>query len=222
MVDSSLRTHLYRTVSDTYYAMAAMQNAGIALEWVRSALNMSWDEMYGTAFALEPGCEGLSFLPYLTGERTPHLDPQARGAWHGLSLKHDCGHLARSAFEGVAFALKDGLTALADAGTEPDDLRLAGGGTLRPEWRQLLADALEKPLYAVSVPSASAKGAALLAGLGTGAFSNPDETAALSPEPVLCAEPSGAKVLSKAYERFQTLYPALHSFSQCGPLPNSS
>lgn len=207
-VDPSLRTHLYRTVLDDYYAMAAMQNAGIALEWVRDILGLSWDEMYAAGFEVEPGCEGLTFLPYLTGERTPHLDPNARGAWQGLSLKHGRGHLTRAAFEGVAFALKDGLEALRATGINPATLRLAGGGTLEKKWRQLLADVLGKTLYAVSVPSASAKGAALLAGLAVGSWSA-DETSTFSPEPSLVAEPRPDERLEKAYARFRTLYTAL-------------
>ena len=205
-VDPSLRTHLYRTVLNDTYAMAAMQNAGLALEWVRALLGVTWDEMYALAFACSPDCEGLTFLPYLTGERTPHLDPEVRGAWHGLSLKHGRSHLARAAFEGVAFALKDGLVALGDIGIDPDSLRLAGGGSLRPEWRELLADVLAKPLYAVSVPSASAKGAALLAALATEYFVV-GETADLSPVPTLAAKPNPDEQLVAAYERFRRLYP---------------
>ena len=205
-VDPSLRTHLYRTVLGDTYAMAAMQNAGLALEWVRALLGLSWDEMYALAFDCPPGCEGLTFLPYLTGERTPHLDPEVRGAWHGLTLKHGRAHLLRAAFEGVAFALKDGFVALNDIGINPDSLRLAGGGTLRAEWRQLLADVLAKPLYAVSVPSASAKGAALLAAVATGYFTV-GETVALSPSPTLAAEPEQDERLSTAYEQFRQIYP---------------
>ena len=205
-VDASLRTHLYRTVLANTYAMAAMQNAGLALEWVRALLTLSWDEMYALAFTCPAGCEGLTFLPYLTGERTPHLEPAARGAWHGLTLKHGRAHLARAAFEGVAFALKDGLVALNDTGIDPDGLRLAGGGTSRPKWRQLLADVLNKPLYAVSVPSASAKGAALLAGVAMGRFTV-GETADFSPAPALVAEPAPDERLTAAYERFRRLYP---------------
>ena len=205
-VDPTLRTHLYRTVLDDTYAMAAMQNAGLALEWVRALLGLSWDEMYALAFACPPGCEGLTFLPYLTGERTPHLDPEVRGAWHGLTLKHGRAHLLRAAFEGVAFALKDGLAALNDVGISPNGLRLAGGGTLQPEWRQLLADVLNQPLYAVSVPSASATGAALLAGVATSHFTA-GETANLSPAPTLVAEPVADERLFSACERFRRIYP---------------
>ena len=204
VIDPNLRTHLYRTVQDNYYAMAAMQNAGIALEWVRGTLGMSWEEMYTEGFKIESGCEGLTFLPYLTGERTPHLDSNATGTWHGMTLKHGRGHLARAAFEGVAFALKDGLNALGDVGIQPERLRLAGGGTARKEWQQLLADVLEKPLYAVSVPSASAKGAALLAGLAVRGVASPQQL-----EPQLIAEPNKDERLTDAYIRFKNLYPAL-------------
>ena len=208
-VDPSLRTHLYRTVQDDYYAMAAMQNAGIALEWVRRTLSMTWNDMYAEAFSVPAGSEGLLFLPYLTGERTPHLDPNATGTWHGMTLKHGRGHLARAAFEGVAFALKDGLKALIDTGINPESLRLAGGGTARQEWQQLLADVLEKPLYAVSVPSASAKGAALLANLALGS-----SHASAHPEPKLIAVPNANEQLLDAYGRFRNLYPALKGKTQ--------
>ena len=116
-VDPTLRTHLYRSSLDNYYAMAAMQNAGIALEWVRKILGICWEQMYQESFSI-PSSEGVTFLPYLTGERTPHLDPNIRGVWHGLGLNHERRHLARAAFEGVAFALKDGLKALEDTGIQ--------------------------------------------------------------------------------------------------------
>jgi xylulokinase len=207
-VDPTLRTHLYRSSLDNYYAMAAMQNAGIALEWVRKILSMSWEQMYEEAFKVSPACDGVTFLPYLTGERTPHLDPNIRGVWHGLGLNHERGHLARAAFEGVAFALKDGLKALEATGIHAESLRLAGGGTLHPSWRQLLSDVLEKPLDAVSVPSSSARGAALLAGLAINAFSV-DDILAFTPKPERVVEPSKNEALETAYERFVQLYPRL-------------
>jgi xylulokinase len=204
-VDPTLRTHLYRSSLDNYYAMAAMQNAGIALEWVRKILGMSWEQMYEEAFKVSPSCDGVTFLPYLTGERTPHLDANMRGLWHGLGLNHEREHLARAAFEGVAFALKDGLKALENTGIHADSLRLAGGGTLHDAWRQLLSDILEKPLEAVSVPSSSARGAALLAGLAVNAFTV-DDIAAFTPKPEQVAEPMKDERLEAAYERFKTLY----------------
>ncbi len=204
-VDPTLRTHLYRSSLDNYYAMAAMQNAGIALEWVRKILSMSWDEIYTEAFKVPAGCEGVTFLPYLTGERTPHLDPNTRGLWHGLGLNHERRHMARAAFEGVAFALKDGLKALEDTGIEANSLRLAGGGTLQTSWRQLLADVLEKPLDAVSVPSSSARGAALLAGLSVKAFSVQD-ILSFTPKTQPVVEPKKQEGLEAAYQGFKELY----------------
>jgi xylulokinase len=210
-IDPTLRTHLYRSSLDNYYAMAAMQNAGIALEWVRKILSMSWDDMYTEAFNIPAGCEGVTFLPYLTGERTPHLDPNARGIWNGFGLNHERGHLARSAFEGVAFALKDGLKALENTSVQANSLRLAGGGTLQRRWRQLLADVLEKPLDAVSVASSSARGAALLAGLCINAFSV-DDIVSFTPQPERVAEPVKDERLEAAYKRFVQLYLKLRNF----------
>ena len=209
IVNPNFKTHLYRTALDNYYAMAAMQNAGLALEWVRKILQMSWEEMYMEAFNVKAGSEGLTFLPYLSGERTPHLDPNARASWHGLSLSHGRSQMARAAFEGVAFALKDGLNALIDAGIKVDGLRLAGGGSLRKEWRQLLSDILGQRLYAVSVASASARGAALLAGLAVGEVSNNDNIFKL--ESPLITEPVDRDGLEPAYIRFKQAYQQIKS-----------
>jgi xylulokinase len=208
IIDTSLRTHLYRTVTPNgYYAMAAMQNAGLALEWVRGMLGLDWETAYLEAFAIE-NTNGLSFLPYLMGERTPHLNPNARGAWVGLSLSHTRGHLMRAAFEGVAFAIRDGFEALLETGIEAPGLRLAGGGTTIQLWRQLLADTLQRPLYTTQISSASARGAALLAGVASGVFSSCEDTLRFAPTPQLVAEPQGN--LEEAYEGFQTLYPRLN------------
>lgn len=165
--------HLYRTSQDTstgagYYVMAAMQNAGLALEWVLDVLGFTWDAAYEVATAVPPGCDGVVFLPYLTGERTPHLNPDAAGTWHGLRRFHGRGHLMRSALEGVAFAIKDGLAALQEAGVDPERLRLAGGSARFPFWRQLLADVVQRELLLSPVTDASARGAALLAAQAVG------------------------------------------------------
>ena len=150
--------------------MAAMQNAGLALEWTQKA----------------PGAGGVTFLPYLSGERTPHLDPYVCGAWTGLGLAHGRVHLLRAAaFEGVAFALREGLEALEEAGVQAPELRLAGGGVLRVVWRQLLADVLGGPLRllpAFVAPAASARGAALLAGLAQGIYGSVEETILIAPK----------------------------------------
>jgi xylulokinase len=205
IIDSSLHTHLYRAVTPNgWYAMAAMQNAGLALEWVRGMLGLDWDTAYLEAFAVPPGANNLGFLPYLMGERTPHLNPNARGAWVGLALSHTRGHLMRAAFEGVAFAIRDGFEALLETGIQAPSLRLAGGGTRVQLWRQLLSDILQRPLYTSEITSASARGAALLAGVASGVFSSCEDTLRFAPTPTLVAEPNGN--LEEAYVRFKGLY----------------
>ncbi|WP_216326735.1 xylulokinase [Deinococcus aestuarii] len=154
--------HVFRTAGDRGgYLLGAVQNAGLALEWARRALRCEWAEFYALAQEAEPGSRGLLFLPYLTGDRTPHLDPHARGGWIGAGLEHGPEHLARAAFEGVALSIREALLLLPQ--TDRPALRLAGGGSVHPWWRQLLADVLGRPLEGVEVPGASALGAALLA-----------------------------------------------------------
>ncbi len=215
--DPDERTHLYRAAApDLYYSMAAVQNAGLALEWVRRVLGASWDEVYEEAFAVPPGANGVSFLPYLNGERTPHFDPAARGAWTGLGLGHGRGHLLRAALEGVTFALREGLEALEAAGTEIPELRLGGGGTAKEPWRQLLADVLERPLRLLPegvASTASARGATLLAGVACGAYGSVEQTLILAPEPERSVEPEQGADYEAAYRRYRELYPRLRDES---------
>ena len=210
VTDAILRTHLYRTaLPGRYFAMAAMQNAGLALEWVRRQLGATWDVFYDEALAVPAGSDGVVFVPHLSGERTPHVDAQARGAWVGLGLNHTRGHLARAALEGVAFSLKAGLHALHDVGIKPESMRLAGGGTVNPAWQQMLATILETPLEVVEVPSASARGAAYLAALAVGAL-NEDDILAQTPETLARIAPQPMPdALQYAWRHYQHLYPAL-------------
>jgi xylulokinase len=173
-------------------------------------LAVDWDTLYTEAFAVAPGAGGVRFLPYLSGERTPHLDAGARGAWTGLGIGHHRGHLLRAALEGVAFALRDCMTALEPTAEDGTDrrLRLAGGGTVVPVWRQLLADVLRRSLAAVDRPDASARGAALLAGVAAGVYPDLPATLALAPPPRPVAEPTAAAdVYDEVYEQWRELYP---------------
>src|SRR5215203_5715006 len=210
------RTHLYRAaVPGLWCSMAAIQNAGLALEWVRKVLGVSWKDVYEEAFAVPPGSGGLTFLPYLSGERTPLFDPGARGAWAGLGLDHTRGHLLRAALEGVAFALRDALEALEDLGNIAPELRLAGGGTggrSGEPWRQLLADVLGRPLWPLPdeiASVASARGAAFLAGFASGVYPTAEDTLPLTPEPEDPIRP-GEAAYEAAYERYKELYPRLY------------
>jgi xylulokinase len=190
--------------------MAAVQNAGLALRWVLRQLGLrSWKVAYREAFSVPPGSDGALFLPYLSGERTPHFDPTATGAWVGLKLSHGRAHLLRAAFEGVAYSLRDGLEALEAAGTPAPQLRLAGGGTMREPWRQMLADILDRPLLLLPpsvAAGASARGAALLAGIATGAYGSAADTLALAPEPDGAVEPKDPEAYREPYGRYRELY----------------
>jgi xylulokinase len=159
-------THRYRAARGGWYAMAAVQNAGLALGWARELFAASWEEAERDAFAsTATEAPDPLFLPHLTGERTPLLDPEARGAWTGLALEHRRADLLRAAYQGVAHAVRHARDALRDeGGAGAGGLRLLGGGSLRPGYRQLLADTLDEPLELLAVPEATALGAAALAG----------------------------------------------------------
>ena len=161
------RTHLYRAAApNRWYAMAAIQNAGLALDWARRTLRADWNELYGSADASRPGAEGLTFVPYLSGERTPVLRSDVRGGWLGLGLSTDRTTLLQAAVEGVAFAIRHALEVL--PGPRPNQMRLVGGGALHPRFRMVLADVLRLQLRLIEVRSASAIGAALLAAQAAG------------------------------------------------------
>jgi xylulokinase len=161
-------THLYRAATDTgWYAMAAILNGGLTLDWVRRVLGASWPELYAAA-AVPPRPDDPFFLPHLHGERTPYLDPGMRGAWTRLDPRHDRRDLLRAALEGVAFALREALDCLVEPAERAGTIRLAGGGTTDPAWRQMLADVLERPLHPVEVAAASALGAADLGARAAG------------------------------------------------------
>jgi xylulokinase len=155
--------HLYRAATDRgWYAMGAGLNGGSTLAWVTRTLGASWAELYATA-TTAPHLDNPYFLPHLHGERTPYLDPGLRGAWTGLAPHHDRQSLLHAALEGVAFAVRDALSIIVAPDNPVPMLRLAGGGTTDPGWRQMLSDVVGLPLGAVNVPAASGLGAAALA-----------------------------------------------------------
>ena len=204
--------HRYRAASDHWYRMAAMQNVGIALERVRGWLSYEWADAYRDAFgdAFEDPAQThtaspLTFLPYLTGERTPWLNPLARGGWLGLALDHTRGAMMRAAFEGVAFSLRAGLDAIRASGATVTTLKLAGGGSVDARWRQLLADALNVELHAVDCPNAAPRGAAILGGLASGHW-HAHDLAALAPGATRVAGPRNDAALAERYARFLDLY----------------
>ncbi|MEE2720035.1 MAG: xylulokinase [Planctomycetota bacterium] len=167
-------------VEGAWHWMGCMLCAGGSLEWYRNAIapDATYEELIDEAMTAPAGCEGLCFLPYLSGERCPHDDPRARGAFIGLTTRHGRSHMTRSVLEGIAFGLADMLQLIRDTGQSVDTVRLAGGAARSDAWRQLLADVFDATVEAVNEPDATAYGAALLAMVGAGL--EPDAATAAS------------------------------------------
>jgi xylulokinase len=158
----------------------------------------------------------LLFAPYLAGERTPHADPDARGAFVGLSLRHDRGALVRAVLEGVAYGLRDSLELLRALGVRPDVGRISGGGARSALWREIVASVLDLPLETTAVEEGAAYGAALLAGCRAGTFADPQDAVARCVRVQERTEPKSAWVSAYAegYERFGRLYSSLAPLTQ--------
>ena len=180
LVDPRLRAHTFcHVVPRTWYVMGVVLSAGGAFAWYRDQLARDLAGSPGAdakldaeAATVRPGAEGVTFLPYLQGERTPHRDASARGAFLGLSLAHSRAHITRAVLEGIAFALRDSLSILQELGLSPAELLLTGGGAKSPFIRQLQADVYGVPVSTVNREEGPAYGAALLAAVGAGGFSD--------------------------------------------------
>jgi len=175
-----LRLHTFcHALPDLWHWQAATLTAGAAWRWLRDEVldgRYSYQELADAAQSIEPGAEGLRFRPYLAGERTPYMDPNLRGSFSGLTLRHSWKHLARAVMEGVVFSLADGLELMRDLGANFDQVIASGGGTKHPLWLQLQADVFGMTVRTTQTPEAAAFGAALIAGVGVGMFE--DVTAA--------------------------------------------
>ena len=194
-----------------WHLMGVMLSAAGSLRWYRDTLapGVDFDELLAPAAEVAPGSDGLLFLPYLTGERTPHPDPLARGAFVGLTVRHAQPHLTRAVLEGVAFGLRDSFELIREAGlTEIKQIRVAGGGARSPLWRQILADVLNHELVTVNTEQGAAYGAALLAGVGLGAWSDVASACGAVIEVTGSTSPNGEAVA--AYERRYPLYRGLY------------
>ncbi len=171
--DRQARLHVFcHAVPDTWHAMGVMLSAAGSLNWLRSVLGGSYERMLAEAEKWQPGCDGLLFAPYLSGERTPHADPDVRGAFCGLELRHDRGALCRSVLEGVAFGLRDSLELLRSLGLDPRVARVSGGGANSGLWLKIIASVLRMPLEQTANSDGAAFGAALLGGISAGVFAN--------------------------------------------------
>jgi xylulokinase len=212
--DPSGRVHAFcHAVPGAWHLMAVALSSGGSLSWWREAVGggADFDTLVAEADAVTPGSEGLLFLPYLTGERTPHLDPHARGGFVGLTLRHGRGHLTRAVMEGVAFSLRDGLEIMRGLGTPDDDLRAVGGGARSPLWMRLQADVYGRPIRRTVIDEGPAYGAALLGGVAAGVFADVEEASArvrLGAE-VTEPDPERARRYDEQYAIYAGLYPAL-------------
>jgi xylulokinase len=190
-----------------------MLSAAGSLQWLRDTIarDAAFDALVAEAEAWPPGCEGLTFLPYLAGERTPHADPDARGSFTGLSLRHDRGALVRAVLEGVAFGLRDALDLVGCA--EPTPLgRVSGGGARSETWLRIVASVLELPLERTAADEGAAYGAALLGGVAGGVWADVAEAVGATVRPMSRIDPVPGWVepYREARERYRALYPALH------------
>ena len=217
--DPQARLHAFcHAVPDTWEAMGVMLNAAGSLRWFRDALapGAPFDGLTAEAARWDPGAEGLTFLPYLQGERTPHADPRARGAFTGLSLRHDRGALVRAVLEGVAYGLRDSLELLRGLGVTPEKGRVSGGGARSRLWLEIVASVLGLPIELMVVEEGSAYGAALLAGVAGGAFANAREAVEVCVRARETVEPNldWAPVYEEGYARFRALYPAVRGVEE--------
>ncbi|HEX2766207.1 MAG TPA: xylulokinase [Candidatus Limnocylindria bacterium] len=214
LVEPAGRVHAFcHAVPDRWHLMSVMLSAAGSLRWYRDALapGVDFGDLASEAGSVAPGSDGLMFLPYLTGERSPHPDPLARGAFVGLTVAHERRHLTRAVLEGVAFGLRDGLDLMRAAGMPaPEALRASGGGTASPVWRRILADVLGTPLVGVGTTEGAAFGAALLAGPAAGAFASVTEAASSVVKVTPMAEPGpDAARYAELHATYRELYPAL-------------
>ncbi|MDP1846230.1 MAG: xylulokinase [Solirubrobacteraceae bacterium] len=218
--DPQARVHAFcHAVPGAWHSMGVMLSAAGSLRWLADAVAAPGSGGADIGVLVEeargwgPGVEGLTFLPYLAGERTPHADPDARGAFSGLSLRHDRGALTRAVLEGVAFGLRDGLDLVAENAGPPSLGRVSGGGARSPLWTAILASVLELPLQRVAVEEGASFGAALLGGVAAGAFADVHEAVAACVRPGEIVEPVADWIepYREARERFVALYPALRA-----------
>jgi xylulokinase len=215
MIEPEGRLHAFcHAVPGMWHFMGVMLSAAGSLQWYRDTLapGVAFEDLLQEAERVPAGSEGLQFLPYLSGERTPYADPLARGAWIGLTLRHGRGHLTRAVLEGVSYGLKDSFTLIQNAGLgEIRQVRASGGGVKGALWRQILASVLESELVTVNTTEGAAFGAALLAGVGAGAWKDVpvacDEVVKIASRTP--PEPAQVEAYRKAYPLYRQLYPAL-------------
>ena len=223
-VDPEGRLHTFcHAVRGKWHMMGCVLSAGGSLQWFRNQLCVAeiaaakkqkvdpYELITAEAATAPAGSEGLFFLPYLTGERTPHADPNARASWIGLSLRHGKNHMARSVIEGATYAMRDTLEIIKSMKIPVQEIRVSGGGARSPFWRQLQADIYGQPVVTINASEGPAYGVALLAASGTGAYKNVVEAchATISVVTKTSNKAAATKTYHAAYPVYQQLYRSL-------------
>jgi xylulokinase len=222
--DPEGRVHTFcHAVPDTWHVMGVMLAAGGAFRWFADTLGgpeaqvaellgeESYDLLTEEAATVDPGSEGLVFLPYLNGERTPHRDANARGVFFGLSSRHEKPHVVRSVLEGVTYGLRDSLRIVRELGVDVDELKASGGGAKSPLWRQIQADVFDADILTPAVDEGPAYGAALLAGVGADVHEDVEAACdrAVAVTDRVEPDPAARRVYDEYYDVYESLYPAL-------------
>lgn len=213
--DQEGRIHLFNhACPNSWYMMGVMLSAGMSYEWLEKKLfnnSLDYPKLDQLAEEIEPGSEGLLFLPYLYGERTPHNDANARGVYFGISGKHDQRHFTRSVLEGVTFALKDSLELIKDKGVKVKEIRAIGGGAKSSVWQQILADILGKEINLLNVEEGPAFGAALIAGVGVGVYGSFTEAVSgiVKVQKTIAPRIQNTEKYNRYYQLYKKLYYSL-------------
>ncbi|MFC1558680.1 FGGY-family carbohydrate kinase, partial [candidate division KSB1 bacterium] len=223
-VEPEMKLHTFcHTVPGAWYLMGVVLQAGGSFKWFRDTLAIEeieaakkentdpYNILFNKAVNVPIGSEGLLFLPYLSGERTPHQDGKARGAWVGLTLTHSKEHLVRAVIEGITFAMRDSVELMRTLGIEVSQVRIIGGGAKNPLWRQMQADVYNAEVVTVSSEEGPAFGAAILAGTGAGIYSDVRDAAdeVIKPVDSYIPNPENVKIYEEYYQIFRELYPSL-------------
>jgi xylulokinase len=206
------RLHTFcHAVPGMWHVMGVTNGAGLSLRWLRDtfAAGTAYEALTAEAAGIAPGSDGMLWAPYLFGERTPHLDPEARAAFTGITASHGRGHFVRAVMEGVAFSLRDTLELFAELKIPVETIRLGGGGARGALWRQIQADVYGQAVELLAAEEGGAFGAALLAGVGVGAWGDVAMACAATVHVAEAIAPKSAEAMGEAYGRFRRMYPAL-------------
>jgi xylulokinase len=225
--DPAGRVHTFcHAVPGAWHVMGVTQGAGLSLQWFRNNLapGTSYDDLTQDAATSPAGADGLFWLPYLMGERTPHLDASARGGWIGLTAKHTRAGLIRALLEGISYSQKDCLDIVEQLSGPVDSVRVSGGGARSAFWRQMLADVFGKRVAVLETQEGSAYGAALLALVGTGTYASVPQVcgAAILEIDSVAPQPREVSVYARGHRIYQSLYPALTGFYHSRYPPNAT